>query len=482
MKVLALLALSFLIPTLAAAGEAPARATAAVQEVALAVTPNDEEYNELRQSVARLADGSYASVWIEHEGSLRARMQWVRPDGSPLFAGGGRAITNIGADESNAVVVSNPAGGAFVALASKTEDGAQILVQSFDADGNPSWRGDGVFAAAPGIGDLQIEPQLIPAPQGGVFLCFQSFHSIGVAGSDNEGADIVCQHLGADGQRLWAASGVRAGGRRGYRELPKVVRDNGSGLLVFWRNGGPSRPDPKAHCLIEGQHLGANGTPRWGAQGRIVRSMILPANVGYLYTALGAASDGQGGAVVSFEDGPTNLRSDVFAQRVTGDGRLLWHTGTPVATGAVYQGHDSITAAPDGGAFIAVRTGARLLLHRLGPDGKVLWKQQLSSTDSDANPVDWGSYGSFDDGRLRIAWIHQRQSGTWTMDAYLAILDLAGNRLNGPAATPLTTAADGQFLRGFAFDPERNQGFAVWEDRRKGTWDDLDLYGGLYRE
>jgi hypothetical protein len=68
------------------------------------------------------------------------------------------------------------------------------------------------------------------------------------------------------------------------------------------------------------------------------------------------------------------------------------------------------------------------------------------------------------------------------MDVYLAIFDLAGHRLNGPTATPITTALDGQFLRGFAFDPTRKQGFAVWEDRRKGTWDDLDAVGGLYRE
>jgi hypothetical protein len=68
------------------------------------------------------------------------------------------------------------------------------------------------------------------------------------------------------------------------------------------------------------------------------------------------------------------------------------------------------------------------------------------------------------------------------MDVYLGIFDLAGHRLNGPAGTPITTAQDGQFLRGFVFDPARKQGFAVWEDRRSGTWDNLDAVGGLYKE
>jgi YD repeat-containing protein len=77
---------------------------------------------------------------------------------------------------------------------------------------------------------------------------------------------------------------------------------------------------------------------------------------------------------------------------------------------------------------------------------------------------------------------HQRQDGTWTIDVYLAIFDLAGHRLSGSNATPITTAVDAQFLRGFVFDAARRQGLAVWEDRRKGTWDDLDTIGGLYEE
>jgi hypothetical protein len=112
----------------------------------------------------------------------------------------------------------------------------------------------------------------------------------------------------------------------------------------------------------------------------------------------------------------------------------------------------------------------------------VIWNQPLSSTDSETSPSDFGAYGSFDGGRLRIAWTHQRQNGTWTMDVYLGIFDLAGHRLNGPAGTPITTAQDGQFLRGFVFDSARKQGFAVWNDRRKGNTDDFDTVGGLYKE
>jgi hypothetical protein len=462
----------------------PALVHAGVQEVPLGVTPDNEEYNELRQSVALLADGSYASVWTERGGAHDARIQWVRPDGSEIFAGGGRSITASTAQESDAVVASNPAGGAFAALSRGTGDGAdgrQVFVQSFDAAGNSRWLADGVFAAAAGHGDQQIEPQLIAAPQGGVYLCFQNFHSIG-----GRGSDIVCQRFSAAGQRLWTDQGVTAGGQSGFKALPKLVRDNRNGPMVFWRNGRFGFLSPQDHILIEGQHLAPDGSRNWGAQGRIIRTTNLPASTGHAYSSLGAVSDGQGGAVLSFDDGLSGGNLDVFAQRVTGDGRLLWRNGATVAAGSAYQVNDSVTAAPDGGAFITVwqpQPGPeKLWLYRLGPDGKIRWRQQLSSTDSGYPSTDGGAYGSFDNGRLRIAWNHFRQDGSGTIDVYLAIFDLAGHRLNGPIGTPLTSAQNSQILRGFVFDPARKQGLAVWNDYRKGGPDDPDTVGGLYKE
>jgi hypothetical protein len=479
-KCLTLLVLPLLAPALGAAAGEPQLVQGTVHEVDLGATPDNETYNELRQSVALLADGSYASVWNERiGGNLDVRMQWVRPDGSVVFAGGGRTVADGPENELNAVVAANPAGGAFVAFSRADGNVLRVFVQSYDAAGNPRWPSDAVFAATPAAGDQQVDPQLTAAPQGGAYLCFRAFHSIGGTGSD-----IVCQRFSADGRRLWTDQGVNAGGQSGFKVLPKLVRDARGGLMVFWRNGRFGPLNPQDHVLIEGQHLRVDGSRSWGAQGRVVRTTNLPAGTGYLYSSLGAVADGQGGAVVSFDDGPSGTNLDVFAQRVTGDARLLWGNGAAVAAGRVNQVHDSVTAAPDGGAFVTVwlPSSNQLRLYRLGADGKVIWNQPLSSTDSETSPSDYGAYGSFDDGRLRIAWIHQRQNGTWTMDVYLGIFDLAGHRLNGPAGTPITTAQDGQFLRGFVFDPARKQGFAVWEDRRSGTWDNLDAVGGLYKE
>ena len=95
LKVFALLVLPLLTPALGAAS---------VLEVDLGATPGNESYNELRQPVALLAGGSFASVWVERNGLPAVRMQWVRPDGSEVFAGGGRVLTSPGESEGSAVV------------------------------------------------------------------------------------------------------------------------------------------------------------------------------------------------------------------------------------------------------------------------------------------------------------------------------------------------------------------------------------------
>jgi hypothetical protein len=470
-KCFALLALSRLALPLYAAG---------AHEVGFGVTPADDEYNELRQSVALLADGSFATVWNT---AGDGRLQILRPDGSKVFPDDGRRVTDSPLPFSNIVVTANPDGGAFVAFSGGAPGGTQAFVQSFDADGNPRWQTSGVFAATPDFGDEQIQTQLAAAPQGGVYVCFQSFHKIG-----GRGDEIVCQRLSAGGQRLWTDQGVSAnGGPDGnFRELPKMVRDGRNGLMVFWRNAHMGLLTPNEHVTIEGQHLAPDGTRSWGAKGRTVRTARLTGGAGGGYASLAAVPDGQGGAVISFNDGTSVNDLDVFAQRITGDGRLLWRNGVALATGRPYQAHDSLTATPDGGAFVTVwlpltGQGDQLWLYRLGPNGKVLWKQRITSGDPLAYASDFGAYASFDGGRLRLAWEHYRSLGE-AFDVYLAVYDLAGHRLNGADGTPLTSAPDSQFLRGFIFDPVRKQGLAVWDDQRRANAVDFDTRGALYQE
>ncbi|HEY4561875.1 MAG TPA: hypothetical protein VIJ36_02795 [Thermoanaerobaculia bacterium] len=450
---------------------------AATRKVGLGTSADDERYSSLRQSVALLKDGTYATVWAH--GLHDARMQWVRPDGSQVFLAGGINITTGGVSPNDLAVVANPAGGAFVAFAVSTDNGARLFVQSYDAGGNPRWPADGVFAANQSSGDLQAEPQLVAAPRGGVYLCFRNIYTYSPSG---EGPNIVCQRFGADGQRLWTDQGILGADNTGeHRGLPKVTRDDRNGLLVFWRNNGKIPPAPDERTLIEGQHLAPDGTRLWGDRGRLVRATGLPADSGYEYSSLGVVPDGQGGAVVSFDDGTSSNQLDVFAQRVSRDGRLLWNNGVAVAAGSVSQGLDAVAAAPDGGAFVNVsqRGSGRLWLYRLGGGGKVLWKQRLAAGDP-ATSYDQISFLSFDNGRLRAVWSHFGPDSSARV--FLAVYSLDGRRLNGPGGTLLTPGAGLRTPWGFVFDAARRQGLVVYDDNIVGNQSDFDAAGVLYQE
>lgn len=476
-------ALPMLLLLIPALGAAAGTAT----EVGLGTTAANETYNELRQSVALLAGGGYASVWTEGPVQNRdVRMQWVRPDGSLVFGPGGLTVANSPQDENTAVVAADPSGGAYVAFTRDvmigSENAREVRVQLYGANGVPQWPADGVLAAPPNVFEFQSEIQLATDSDGSLFACLGVFHTFGA-----DTWDVVCQHMSPDGRRLWTDQGLRASYRPGWKVLPKLVEDGHGGLLVFWRNQRHPLSDPQVQTmLMEGQHFANDGTRLWGRRGRILRTTNLAEASDYSYSFFGAVSDGAGGAVVTFNDwnGKWKPTYDVLAQRVSGDGHLLWGDGVTVAGGPLHQQHDAVIAAPDGGAFVTVWNPdqAQLWLYRLLPSGQVSWRQPVSSTDGGPRPNDFGAHGSVDGGRLRVAWTHQRQDGTLDIDVYLAVFDLAGHRLNGAAATPITTAPDAQFLRGFVFDPTRHQGFAVWEDRRKGNWDDLDTIGAIYVE
>ena len=450
----------------------PGALPAAVQEIKLAATAADETLAEHRQAVALLPGGGYAMVWQRFNPDDGIWMQWVRPDGSPVFPAGGERVTYPAIFGSSAVLAANPAGGVFVAFVRDLGTEWKAEVQFFDATGSPRW-GAGVFAVTTEAIDLQSEPQLIADGDGGAFVCLQAYTP-----------RIVCQHLDVNGARAWTDAGVQAGDRPGQQTKPRMVSDGQGGLLVFWVDSEFSDGAP-IRARIEGQHLAADGTRTWGGLGRILRNLReLSFSGSLIFESLLAVPDGQGGAVISFHDqsgDPAKPSLGVYAQRVAGDSRRLWGTGTAVATGV--RTNDALIAGPDGGAFVTELDGKKhqLWLHRLGPDGRELWKSLLSVADG-PQPDDWGACGSFDDGRLRLAWNHRRQAGLLGTEIRLAVFDANGKRLNGPAGKPLTNAREQRYLRGLVFDPARRQGLAVWDDnpgRRSSSW---DVAGALYTE
>ena len=167
------------------------------------------------------------------------------------------------------------------------------------------------------------------------------------------GSDIFARRLRADGSSAagWPASGpLVVCGATGLQEQPVLVTDLAGGALIFWqdaRNG--------SNYDIYAQHVDAAGRiPSTTSSNWIPDGIPISTAAANQFVPV-AVSDGAGGAIVVWQDGRRGTGNyDIYAQRVDGDGNLLWApAGVPVCGATNNQINPAIVADGAGGAYVA---------------------------------------------------------------------------------------------------------------------------------
>ena len=452
--------------------------------IRLADTSAREFFSALGQSGAGLQGGGYATAWnVGTFPVVAVAVQLLRPDGSALLPENGLVFASDPVyTDQDAVVVAHPSSGVFVGFTRRDIYGnGSILVASLDGEGRTRWSAGVVEVAAPIGYEIHTNPQLASDGAGGVYVCFQP-HAFSRPSTE---VAIRCQHLDAGGATSWGRYGLLAGGREGQRVVPRVVGDGAGGVMVFWRNQG-EEDRPGEPMLMEGQHFTRDGARLWGEGLVIRRTNLPPFEGGHGFTFYDVVSDGRGGAVMSLDDlgaaGATD--TDVVAQRVAFDGSLQWGAGVTVAGGASTQYHETLVAAPDGGAFIAVRetlgsNRRRLLLHRLGPDGRQVWPAAgtaLSDPAATANNQD--AVGAYEAGTLWMAWTQQAGAASATFEARLARFADDGRRLDDAAGAILRSEQGRAFFSRHAF-LQSGRFFTASDDAQLGASGQSDVSATL---
>jgi hypothetical protein len=201
-----------------------------------------------------------------------------------------------------------------------------------------------------------------------------SKHPIGplVAGDDNGGAilawtdenptseeipqwGVYAQRLDAEGNAVWPEGGISiSAGPFDINHSPveminespiDLINDGADGSILLWYN--ELKTGDSWKTTMHAQRINADGGCLWGEQG----IQICDTSPDPRWAKL--ISDGSGGAVVVWEDnrGPD---TDIYAQRISSDGRLLWpNMGIPVVNASNAQLSPQIVS--DGlGNFIVV--------------------------------------------------------------------------------------------------------------------------------
>lgn len=211
-----------------------------------------------------------------------------------------------------------------------------VTVIGMQAAGFLLWPSDGVPISQ--AVDDQVYPTSISDGVGGAIIAWQDFRS----GTDY---DIYIQRVLSNGQRQWTTDGVPITHIANDQTSPVLASDGHNGALIAWqdmRNG--------TDANIFAQRVSSNGVPLWNTNG-----ITICAATG-TQDAVQIAGDGQGGAIIVWEDNRSGDHYDVYAQRVNASGNAMWAANGVKVTDAFVGNKKPVPViASDGanGALIA---------------------------------------------------------------------------------------------------------------------------------
>ena len=269
-------------------------------------------------------------------GNKRAKdiyAQKINAAGVVQWATDGVAVCTEASNQEDPEIVSDGAGGAIITW-DDARNGTDIDVyaQRVDAAGAPQWTTDGIIISA------ETNNQQFPIPvsdgAGGAIIVWTDLRN----GTD---ADIYAQQVSAAGVMGWTTNGIVISAAPGDQLHQTLIPDGSGGAIITWDD---SRNEVVRD--IYAQRINSSGVAQWTGDGIAVSTVtgeqVLPT----------IASDGSGGAIITWYD-RRGTEYDIYAQRTTGSGIIVWPTDVAVSTATYHQFSPVIISSGTGGAIIA---------------------------------------------------------------------------------------------------------------------------------
>jgi len=265
-------------------------------------------------------DGSTYSCWFETvAGNYELHMQRMDAAGNRLWADDGLVVSDH--PQNSAIYRSDlktdADGNAVVAFQDERTGALDIVAYKIDPDGNNLWGADGVELPTPGTTGLA--PSVACLSNGNTAIAWNTNDSPG---------QIAVQLVGPAGDPLLLSPNLIAEATRVSRPVPVATTDGG--FIIQYELEGSFFLTP---ATMYAQRYDAAGFPVWTAP-VVVSTQTIP---GFFFPA--PVADGQDGIYLAFDSSnPDNPSfTDVFVQRVRGDGSLWSATGTRMDNDAGIQ-------------------------------------------------------------------------------------------------------------------------------------------------
>lgn len=377
------------------------------------------------------------STLIEMTPELFAYLDSLPPYGieSPLVYWSSDPYANIQVctaprDQSGPRAVSDGDGGAYVTWTDNrlvTPPLGTIpacMVQRIDNAGAVQWMNNGLKIAP--SSDPQAPRNIMPDGNGNAIVAFLSVQTVNPSQMRDE---LFVQKLNNFGQAQWGSQGVsitmvlRSPAVVGIGNV-EMTSDGAGGTIFVWAD------NRFGTYALFAQRVDASGTFRWDQGGILITTS--PFN----YFEFKLVSDGQGGAIVVWTDtrnGSSNY--DIYAQRISASGNLLWPTnGNVICNSSGSQGAPALVGNGVGGATIVwfnYASGTNVYAQTVDSLGQSLWTTngvQLTSVTGFKEYLGIVSDGS--DGAI-FSWLDHRRISTGG--------DVYAQRVNANGASVWTT-------------------------------------------
>ena len=290
--------------------------------------------NQIVPTTIRLNATEFAIVWRENRtvgttGIDLYANKFLLSDGSKLWATDLPIVVQNNTQQQQQLITDGTGGFYCVwndpRTATTSSDIYGIRVNN-DGTLATGWNVDGnEIANITGAFNL-LNPQLATDNAGGFITTWTDNR----AGTTD--VNIYAQRLNASGVVQWAANGVALCTAVGNQTTPFLITDGANGAIITWSDNRVSTTDRNVYA----QRIDGTGTVQWTADGVAVCTALL--NQPNATSSLNIVSDKVGGAVLSWDDNRANNTTtgiDIYAQRISGTGSILWSTANGVAVGTL---------------------------------------------------------------------------------------------------------------------------------------------------
>jgi len=354
-------------------------------------------------------------------------------------------------------IVEDGTGGAIITW-NDVRSGANpdIYAQRLDSEGRLMWPVEGVPVCTTACSERCRG--ITTDGAGGAIITWCDDRRVG-------DCDVYAQRLDSSGRVLWRVNGVPVCSADKAQGFPQIVSDGAGGALVTWadfREG--------TDYWIYAQRLDGAGNALWQESG-------VP-----ICTAAGSklpriTSDGAGGAVIAWRDPRTTSNYDIYVQRVSGTGKVLWQAdGIPVCTVAGAKWWPLIVSDGSSGAIVLWRdyrdgSSYDTYAQRIDASGKALWKKNgalVCAGEYNERYHDMVPDGA---GGAIVSWYEERVSGTY--DIHAQRMSSLGKAVWKASGVVVCAAPEDQQFPIVVSDT-KGGAILAWTDFRSGT--NYDVY------